>query len=175
MKKDKFFIAQVGRTVGLWGDLKFHLHTDFPEQFRIGQSYQSDRGELEILDINMIRGIIKFKNYETLDSARRLTNAKIYTSKEDTTQNCELRDGEHFWFDIIGSDLLDGDEVLGTVNDINRMLDIDYLVIDTNEKLVKSGLSKSFLVPYIPRYIIKTDTVTKEIFSKDTKDILEAS
>ncbi len=166
MKKDKFFIAQVGRTVGLWGDLKFHLHTDFPEQFRIGQSYQSDRGELEILDINMIRGIIKFKNYETLDSARRLTNAKIYTSKEDTTQNCELRDGEH---------LLDGDEVLGTVNDINRMLDIDYLVIDTNEKLVKSGLSKSFLVPYIPRYIIKTDTVTKEIFSKDTKDILEAS
>jgi len=175
MKQEKFFIAQVGRTIGLWGDLKFHIHTDFPEQFQIGQTYQSNRGSLEILDMNMTRGIIKFRNYETLDSAKKLTNAKIYASEEDTTKNCELNDGEYFWFDIIGSNLVEDDVTLGFVKDIQRILDVDYLIIDTDKKLIESGLSKSFLVPYIPRYIIKSDTTSKTIFSKDAKDILEAS
>ena len=174
-KQEQFFIAQVGRTVGLWGDLKFHLHTDFPEQFKIGQSYKSSRGDLEILDINMVRGIIKFRGYESLDSAKKLTNAKIYISKADTQSSCELKEGEHFWFDIIGSTLLQDDEVLGTVTDIQRMLDVDYLLIKTDDKLVKDGLSSSFLVPYIPRYIIKSDTSTSQILTQDTKDILEAS
>ena len=53
MSNDSSLIAQIGRTVGLWGDLKFHLHTDFPEQFKIGTSYQSDRGTLTISDINI--------------------------------------------------------------------------------------------------------------------------
>ena len=175
MKQDRFFIAQIGKTVGLWGDLKFHLHTDFPEQFKIGQIYQSDRGSLEILDINLTRGLIKFRNYETLDSAKRLTNAKIYTSKDETTKHCQLKDGEFFWFDVIGSILVEGDEVLGEITDIQRLLDIDYLSIKTDIKLVESGLPKSFLVPYIPRYIIKTDTNLKKIFTQDAKDILEAS
>ena len=174
-KEEQFFIAQVGRTVGLWGDLKFHLHTDFPEQFQVGQSYQSSRGSLEILEINMVRGIIKFRGYESLDSAKKLTNAKIYISKEDTQKNCELNKGEHFWFDIIGSTLLQDSEVLGVVSDIQRMLDVDYLLIETDDKLVKDGLSSSFLVPYIPRYIIKSDTIKSQIITQDTKDILEAS
>jgi len=175
MKQDKFFIAQVGKTVGLWGDLKFHIHTDFPEQFQIGQFYQTDRGTLEVIDMNMTRGIIKFRNYETLDSAKKLTNVKIYASKEDTTKNCDLNDGQHFWFDIIGSDLIENDLTLGFVKDIQRILDVDYLLIDTDKSLIESGLSKSFLVPYIPRYIVEADTTSKKIFSKDAKDILEAS
>jgi 16S rRNA processing protein RimM len=174
-KQEQFLIAQVGRTVGLWGDLKFHLHTDFPEQFIVGQSYKSDRGLLEILEINMVRGIIKFRGYETLDSAKRLTNAKIYATKDDTQSNCQLNDGEYFWFDIMDSTLLQDGEVLGVVTDIQRMLDVDYLVIKTDKLLVDSGLPNSFLVPYIPRYIIKSDVSTKEIFTKDAKDILEAS
>jgi len=36
--KEKFFIAQLGKTHGLRGDLKLHLHTDFPEQFKVGMT-----------------------------------------------------------------------------------------------------------------------------------------
>jgi len=175
MKQDKFFIAQVGKTVGLWGDLKFHIHTDFPQQFKIGKIYRSDRGSLEILDINMARGIVKFKNHETLDSAKRLTNARIYSSEEETKDSCELKDGEYFWFDIMGLDIIENDNILGQVNDIQRVLDVDYLLIDTDKELIDSGFPKSFLVPYIPRYIIKSDIEAKKIFTKDAKDILEAS
>ncbi|SHO80518.1 16S rRNA processing protein RimM [hydrothermal vent metagenome] len=175
MNKNNFLVAQIGRTVGLWGDLKLHFHTDFPEQFQIGSVVKSDRGSLEIIDINHSRSLVRFKGYEGVDYAKKLTNAKIYTDYEDTRNSCKLEDGEHFWFDIIGCKLDDNGEILGEVVDIQRMLDLDYLIINSSKKLRDEGFSKSFLVPYIPRYIIKSDIDSKVIFSQDTKDILEAS
>lgn len=172
---EKFFIAQIGRTVGLWGDLKIHLHTDFPEQFKVGQSYQSDRGKLTLIDINPNKGTVRFEGYESVEAAKKLTNAKIYATEEETKANCALGEGEHFWFDIIGCKVMQGDECLGEVTDIQRMLDVDYLAIKTDVTLVKEGLAKNFLLPYIPRYILSTDTDTKKICTQDAKDILEAS
>lgn len=171
----KFFIAQIGRTVGLWGDLKFHLHTDFPEQFKVGQTYHSDRGELTLSAIDLKKGIVRFQGYEGLDHAKKLTNAKIYASEEETKAGCNLAEGEHFWFDIIGCKVVQGDEVLGEVKDIQRMLDTDYLAIETEESLVAEGLPKNFLLPYIPRYVLKADIENKTISTQDAKDILEAS
>ncbi len=172
---EKFFIAQIGKTVGLWGDLRLHLHTDFPEQFKIGQIYQSDRGDLEILTIDPVHHTIKFRGYETLESAKKLVNAKLYTDKEKTLENCQLKEGEHFWFELIGSSVVEGDEVLGKVTEIQRLLDVDYLLVETDKHWIDTGLPSSFLIPYIPRYILEADSDAKKIFTKDTKDILEAS
>lgn len=172
---EKFFIAQIGRTVGLWGDLKIHLHTDFPEQFQVGQTYHSDRGELTLTDINPKKGTVRFQGYESLDSAKKLTNTKIYATEAETKENCALAEGEHFWFDIIGCRVMQGDEILGEVKDIQRMLDVDYLAIKTDKALVGEGLAKNFLLPYIPRYIVKADMESQTIFTQDAKDILEAS
>jgi 16S rRNA processing protein RimM len=175
MSNDKFFIAQIGRTIGLWGDLKFHLHTDFPEQFKVGQTYKSDRGNLTIADINFTRGTIRFTGYESIDSAKKLTNTKLYANEEQTKENCELGEGQHFWFDVIGCVVKQDDEVLGVVDDIQRMADTDYLAVKTDASLIEAGLSKEFLLPYIERYIIKVDTEEKIVYTKDAKDILEAS
>ncbi len=175
MSNDKFFIAQIGRTIGLWGDLKFHLHTDFPEQFKVGQTYKSNRGDLTISDINFTRGTIRFRGYESIDSAKKLTNAKLYTNETQTKENCELGEGQHFWFDVIGCSVKQDDEVLGVVEDIQRMAETDYLAVKTDAALVEAGLSKQFLLPYIERYIIKVDTEEKIVYTKDAKDILEAS
>jgi len=175
MSNDKFFIAQIGRTIGLWGDLKFHLHTDFPEQFKVGQTYKSDRGNLTIADINFTRGTIRFTGYESIDSAKKLTNTKLYANEAQTKENCELAEGQHFWFDVIGCVVKQDDEVLGVVDDIQRMADTDYLAVNTEASLIEAGLSKQFLLPYIERYIIKIDTDEKIVYTKDAKDILEAS
>lgn len=175
MSNDKFFIAQIGRTIGLWGDLKFHLHTDFPEQFKVGQTYKSDRGDLTIADINFTRGTVRFRGYESIDSAKKLTNTKLYANEAQTKESCELGEGQHFWFDVIGCVVKQGDEVLGVVDDIQRMADTDYLVVKTDASLIEAGLSKEFLLPYIERYIIKVDTEEKIVYTKDAKDILEAS
>ncbi|MEA2028522.1 MAG: ribosome maturation factor RimM [Campylobacterota bacterium] len=175
MKKNQFFIAQIGKTHGLWGDLKIHFYTDFPQQFEVNKSFESDRGRLEVSFIDFERGLIRFRGYESVDSAKRLTNAKIYSSLEDTIENCQLEEGQYFWFDIMDSRLYDGDELLGKVNDIQRILDVDYLQIDTDKALVEAGFAKSFLIPYIDRYIVEVDSNNKTIHTKDTKDILETS
>ena len=175
MADDNALIAQIGRTIGLWGDLKFHLHTDFPEQFKIGNTYKSNRGDLTIADINFTRGIIKFRGYESVDSAKKLTNTKIFANEAQTRENCELKEGQHFWFDIIGCTLMQEEMVLGIVTEIQRMGDTDYLVIDTDKALIGAGLSKNFLLPYIEHYVIDVDIKEKIVYTKDAKDILEAS
>ena len=175
MSQEQHIIAQIGRTIGLWGDLKFHLHTDFPEQFKVGNTYKSNRGDLTIADINFKRGIIRFTGYESIDSAKKLTNTKLFANEEQTKENCDLDEGQHFWFDIIGCVVKQDDEVLGVVEDIQRMADTDYLSVKTDNALVEAGLSKNFLLPYIDRYIIKADIQEKIVYTKDTKDILEAS
>lgn len=172
---ERFFIAQIGRTVGLWGDLKFHLHTDFPEQFKKGQTYHSDRGELILTDVDFPRGTVRFQGYESVDSAKKLTNAKIYATAEETKANCALEKGEHFWFEIIDCKVSEDDQILGQVKDIQRMADVDYLEIITDQTLVAAGMPKNFLLPYIPRYIVEADVGAKTIYTKDAKDILEAS
>ena len=175
MPNDSSLIAQIGRTIGLWGDLKFHLHTDFPEQFKIGTSYQSDRGNLTISDINMERGMIRFVGYESVDAAKKLTNAKIYATIEQTKTNCDLKQGEYFWFDVIGCTVKQDDVILGVVEEIQRMADTDYLCVKTRDDLIDQGLAKHFLLPYIDRYVLSVDTAEKIVYTKDAKDILEAS
>jgi len=175
MSSDTALIAQIGRTIGLWGDLKFHLHTDFPEQFKIGNSYQSNRGDLIIADINFTRGIVKFRGYESIDAAKKLTNTKIFANEAQTKENCTLKEGQYFWFDVIACVVKQEEEVLGFIEDIQRMGDTDYLLLQTDELLVEAGLPKTFLIPYIERYVLKVDMDEKVVYVQDAKDILEAS
>lgn len=175
MSNDKSLIAQIGRTIGLWGDLKFHIHTDFPEQFQQGKTYKTNRGDLTIAEMNEKRGTIRFVGYESIDSAKKLTNVKIFADIAQTKENCDLAEGEHFWFDIIGCKIDESGEIVGVVEEIQRMGETDYLSIKTAENLVKEGFSKTFLLPYIDRYIVKADIEAKTVYAKDAKDILEAS
>ena len=175
MDNDDALIAQIGRTIGLWGDLKFHIHTDFPEQFKVGKTYKTDRGDLTIAEMNMKRGIIRFQGYESIDAAKKLTNVKIFADIAQTKENCDLEEGQHFWFDVIGCTVEDEGIVIGTIEDIQRMGDTDYLIIKTDESFVKEGLPQTFLLPYIDRYVVKADMEAKLVYTKDAKDILESS
>ena len=175
MSSDNALIAQIGRTIGLWGDLKFHLYTDFPEQFKIGTTYKTNHGELTIVDINLTRRIIKFRGYESIDSAKKLTNTKIFSNEAFTRENCDLKSGQYFWFDIIGCTVRQDELVLGVIKDIQRMGDTDYLIVETDEKLVAEDLPKTFLLPYIERYVINADMESRIVYTRDTRDILEAS
>jgi 16S rRNA processing protein RimM len=174
-KPQKFFVAQVGKTHGLHGDLKLHIHTDFPEQFQIGNSFDSSSGRLEISRINLDRGIVAFKGYDGVDYAKKLTNTKIYASLEETKERCQLNEGEHFWFELEGCDIIENGELLGKVTDIQRLANVDYLFIQTDRALVEIEFAKSFLVPNISRYVVSVDIQSQTITVIDAKEILEAS
>ncbi|MDD3325075.1 MAG: ribosome maturation factor RimM [Sulfurospirillaceae bacterium] len=169
-------VAQIGRLVGLTGELKLHLHCDFPEQFKKGNTFFTEKNAtLEVATYNKSRQTISFVGYQDRDLASKLVNALLFTSKESTLENCKLKEGEFFWFDIIGSKVFDGSQLLGIVGDIERIAISDYLVIKTDDALVSQGFTKSFYIPYIDRYIVHFDSSKKEIVTRDCTGILENS
>ncbi len=170
-------VAQIGRLVGLKGELKLHLQCDFPEQFKKGKTFTTQKGEtLEVFSYNPSRELISFVGYQDREVAAKLVNTLLFTTQENSIQECALKEGEFFWFDLIDARVIDEDgTLLGVVDEIERIAVNDYLVIKTDEALVKKGLAKTFYMPYIDRYIITFDKVKKEVLCKDGLGILENS
>lgn len=168
-------IATIGKSVGLWGEVKLHLHTDFEEQFKKGSTFITDKNQkLTIENYNPQRGVVKFLGITTLDDAKRLTNQKLLCSEEDSRKACKLEDGEYFWFDIIGCKVVEDDKILGVVKDIQRITANDMLEVKTDKALVNQGLEKSFLIPYVKDvYIDRVDLENKTIYTKDAYSLLE--
>ncbi len=175
-KKDLLHIATLGKSVALKGDMKLHIKTDFPEQFKKNATfYITPDKQVTVESVNFQRGTIKLKGCNTPEEAKRFTNAKLYTTIERTREECELEEGQHFWFDIEGCDVYEDGKLLGQVGEIERILDTDYLKIKTAEELVTQKLPKSFLLPYDDRCIVTVDTDAKKIEAVGAYDILEAS
>ena len=175
-KNSKLVVAVIGKTHGFKGFLKFHLSSDFQEQFKRKKVWQTSFGELEIESYYANKGLMRFKDFETIESARQLVNHKIFSTQEESRELCDLEENEFFWFDIIGLNVIENGEILGKITEINRIVNTDYLVIKTSENLIKdTKLPKTFLIPYIDRYILDVKLEEKVISVDGGKDILEAS
>ena len=150
---NKIPIAKIGKTYGVKGWQKLHLLSDFPEQFKPNTTFSSDKIELTIEKVDLKKGIVKFKGVDTPEDAKKLTNRLLYSTEEETKSNVKLKENEYFWFDIIGCNVMENGKWkmenkhlnLGKVIDIERA-DVDYLVIKTDENLVKEGYPKRFLI-----------------------------
>ena len=81
---------------------------------------------------------------------------------------CKLDSDEFFWFDIVGLDIIDNGVLLGVVEDIERIGHIDYLIVRTN--MNKFNKPKSFMIPYIDRYITNVD-LDKKIAVVDVDNV----
>jgi len=173
----KVEIATIGKVVGLGGELKLHLQTDFADQFVPGAKFTLKNGQsLEIDTYNPNRGLVKFTRYHVREDAAVLTNQKLYLTQEESRQNCNLRENQYFWFDMIGAEVIDDGKVLGIIKDIERITTMDYLKISTDKSLVSQKYSKEFYIPYIMDvYIEKFDIDAKKLYTKDAFALLEAS
>ena len=174
-KPKRFQVAKLGKAVGLFGEMKLHLKTDFPEQFEPGTRFDSKRGELEIESYNPDRDLVKFKSYNSADMAKKLTNLDLFTSEELTRENIKLEKDQYFWFDIVDSLVYEDELLLGKVVEIERLGVTDYLKLDTDENLVSKKMPNSFLIPYLDNFVLEVDTKTKIIKVQGGFDILEAS
>jgi 16S rRNA processing protein RimM len=169
---NKIPIAKIGKTFGVKGWVKLHLLTDFPSQFKVGESFESDKLILTIEHINRKNNTIKFVGYNTLEEAKKLTNRMLYSNEEKSRRDIKLKKDEWFWFDIIGCEVYEDDKLLGRVEDINRINDIDYIVVNIDKNL--QVRQKRFLFDF-KRHIIDVDIENKKLIVKDTIPILEAS
>ena len=175
-KEQLLHIATIGKTVGIKGDMKFHIKCDFPEQFHNGATFFTNlKKDITLDDVNLERGIIKIAGINTIEDAKKYTNAKLFTTREETRKNCHLDEGEYFWFDLEDCEVFEDGKCLGKVHDIERIAITNYLNIKTDEKLIQSGSAKSFLVPFIEPFKVHVDIDKKIITLRGAMDILEAS
>lgn len=156
--------------------MKFHIKCDFPEQFKSDAAFLINRKDaITLSEVNHDRGIIKIAGINTVEDAKKFTNANLYSTYEDTKKNCHLDEGQFFWFDIVDCAVFEEGKLLGNVSEVERISISDYLSIKTSDDLVQSGLSKSFLIPYNKPFIVSTDIDKKVITVVGAMDILEAS
>lgn len=169
-------VATVGRLVGLKGELKLHIQSDFPEQFHAGAVFFSEKNvKLTIEKYNNARNTVIFKDFSSREAAQILVNTRLLTSKKDSFEHCDLMDGEFFWFDVIGATVQENGMILGIVEEIERISINDYLIVKTSSELVERKLPKLFYVPYIDRYINRFDSAEKIVYTKDAFGLLENS
>lgn len=176
MKNDLVYLGKLGRAVGLRGEMRIILETDFLEQFKKGTFlYLADSSVLTIESIELNKNHIKFLNIDSPEIASKYTNKEIFSTYEETRKNCKLKEGQFFWFDLIGLNVMEDDLLLGITRDISRFTGSDYFEIETSEELCAQGMPKSFLIPYIPNFIKNVDLNDKKINVQNSLDILKNS
>jgi 16S rRNA processing protein RimM len=173
LKNNLLLVAHIGKTVGLKGFLRLHIDSDFPEQFKKGNSFLlKDNRKLVI---NSFDGqLVKFEGFLDIEDAKKLSGLELFSTLEDSRQRCKLSKDEFFWFDIIGLKVVENNQTLGIVKSIERINGIDMLLLDTDDSL-SDRYSKEFFIPYNDNYIISVDINNKIIETKNSFDILEAS
>jgi len=169
-------IATIGKTVGIQGDMKFHIKCDFPEQFKNNTSYLiNKKSKITLTHVDLEKGLVKINGLSNPEDCKKFTNAKLYTTYEQTRKDCHLEEGENFWFDIEDCQVIEDGKLLGVVYEVERLAVHDYLSVITDEALVKKGFAKSFLIPYITPFKVSIDVDKKIIIVSGAMDILEAS
>lgn len=169
-------IATLGKAVGLRGEMKLHIKSDFPEQFVSGATFFiNPKQSVTIESVNFDRGLVKLEGVNTPEDAKRLTNKHLHTTYEQTRESCNLDEGQFFWFDIVGCEVIEDGKTLGVVKEIERIGIVDYLSVKTADEFVEKSLPKSFLVPYHEPFVVQTDIDKKHIEVAGGIDILEAS
>jgi len=175
-KEQLLHIATIGKTVGIKGDMKFHIKCDFPEQFHDGATFFTNlKKNITLDDVNLDRGLVKIAGIHTVEDAKKFTNAKLFTTREETRKNCHLDEGEFFWFDLEDCEVFENGKLLGVVNEVERITISNYLNVKTSDELVASGSAKSFLIPFHEPFRVSVDIDKKIITVSGGMDILEAS
>lgn len=169
-------VAILGKSVGLKGYLKLHNKSDFVQQFKNGAIFfDKDGKEFTVKAYDKANQSILFYGYEDVDLAKTLTNKILFTTKDITRKTCKLKNGEYFYFDILGLCIVENNEILGVVKDIDDNTNTYLLEISTDTNLIKQNLPKSFYIPYIDNFVISINLKDKTIYTKNSKAILENS
>jgi 16S rRNA processing protein RimM len=166
-------IAKLGTSSGVKGWQRLYLLTDFPEQFKPGAKFKSDRVELEIEKVDLKRGLVKFKGVNSPEEAKKLTNRHLYRSLSESRRELELEEGEYFWFDLIGKEVWSGEELIGVVKEIERLNDHDYLFIQVDRRWVEKGYPKRIVLEY-RRHVDRVELEEGRIYSQFAREQLES-
>ena len=167
---DLVAVAKIARPKGLKGEVFADIVTDFPERFDGLENVTAvlpggKRLELKIEDNRIQNGrlVVKFIDYDSVESAESLRNAEICVPESDAV---ELEEDEFFDWQLEGCrvETIDG-TLLGTVRELQRTGGTENLSID--------GGSRDYLIPFAESICIEVDVGKKLIKVDPPEGLLE--
>lgn len=160
MNEDLVAVAKLAKTRGLRGEIVADILTDFPERFEdlenvIAILPNGQRQELEIENFWFQKGrvVLKFKDFDSIETAETLRNAEICITEDEAV---ELGDDEFFDWELEGCEVetLDGTSI-GKVKEILRTGGTEVLIVQ--------GTAKDYLIPFAETICVEVDIENKLI------------
>ena len=164
-------VARAVRTRGLKGELVAELLTDFPERFEklntlVGVSPQGQRKELELENywFQNDRVILKFKNYDSIESANALVGFEVGVPE---SERVELAAGEFYEWQLSGCSVENTrGQTIGTVREVMRTGGVELLVVDDDAQ-------HEYLIPMAGDIVLNVDLPGKKILIDPPEGLLE--
>jgi len=170
IEKDQLIIiGKITKPVGLKGELRVLSITDFPDRFKkLKDVYLLNQEETELLT-NSYTGEIKFsiKNVTVSDTILRITFDQ-YDSVEKVTflKSClicipekdryKLPKNVYYFYDLIGCDIYEKGEMLGTLKKIENYGSAELFSVQTREGNI-------ILIPFIKEFVKNVDLNKRRI------------
>jgi 16S rRNA processing protein RimM len=160
MNEDLVAVAKLARVRGLRGEIVADVLTDFPERFEDLELVTAvlpdgKRQELKIEDFwfQKNRIVLKFKNFNSIETAQPLIGAEICVSESEAV---ELEEDEFYDWELIDCavETIDGDKI-GAVREVMRT--------GGTENLVVAGKAKDYLIPFAETICVEVDIENKVI------------
>ena len=161
----KLLVGKINGFFGLQGWVKVFSYTN-PRTNILNYSPWSIKvdGNFQSIDITSGREqsktiVAHIKGVDNREDSQKFIGQDIYINKE---QLPELTQGEYYWHELIGFDVINKDEEqLGTV---------DYFVeTGANDVLVVKG-KKEYWIPYIEPFLVSIDSKNNKILVDWDKD-----
>jgi 16S rRNA processing protein RimM len=161
----KLLVGKINGFFGLQGWVKVFSYTN-PRTNILNYSPWSIKvdGNFQSIDITSGREqsktiVAHIKGVDNREDSQRFIGQDIYINKE---QLPELTQGEYYWHELIGFDVINKDE--------ERLGTVDYFVeTGANDVLVVKG-KKEYWIPYIEPFLVSIDSKNNKILVDWDKD-----
>ena len=167
--EDLVAIAKLVKARGLRGEIVADVLTDFPERFeRLTRVFAVCDGKICELEIEKFwfqknRIILKFKGFDTIETAETLRGCEICVAE---TEAVELDEDEFFDWELEGCAVETSEGVkLGVVKELMRTGGAEILVVE--------GADKEYLIPFAETICTEVDVENKLIKVDAPEGLLE--
>lgn len=160
-------IGQIARAVGVRGEVKVNVHTDFPERFlELELVYLGPEARpVKVLSSRQHndRVVVRLAGCEDRAAAEELRGLYLQIPENDVMP---LAEGEHYAYDLLGIRVrtTDGRD-LGQIEEV--------LFTGANEVLLVRDGAQEFLIPYLNDIVVSEDMGTGEMVIKPMPGLLE--
>ncbi|HEY0264638.1 MAG TPA: ribosome maturation factor RimM [Granulicella sp.] len=176
-------LAHLLRPQGRHGELLADLHTDFPELLpgRAGTQLRSPKEELRPVTVeshwlptgrNAGRVVLKLAGVDSINAAEALAG---YDLVVPTSERVPLEEGAVYIDDLTGCQLVEGDRVVGTIEDVHFPADSKGQRLDDAVPLlvVRSPGGDELLIPFAKAWILSLDIPGKRLEMRLPHGLLE--